>query len=134
MIAIKIAHMHSSMFLGTNLEKRIDATKKQGLKLWHDPVRDLLFIQLNGRTGVCNTWELLEPYDVKDYDVAPVGTYVEDAPPTKHHTQGIPEQIAAMAQLENPTTKPTAKRGRPPQVQTPLDHVHAGPGAGKTRD
>lgn len=138
MIAIKIAHMHSSLFMGGSLGKDIDASKKTGMKIWHDINRNLLFIQYKGMTGVAHTWELLEPFDCADYGLDKEGKTPSAVVPFLSSPMTSPHQVAAKAQLENPTLDAPKPRGRPAvksaQVSTPIDHVHAGPGAGKTRD
>jgi len=137
MIAIKIAHMAETIFMGGNLGKDIDASKFGGMKIWHDPNTDHIFILHKGKSLVTKLAPgiELEPYDISDYGVSPEGKLDKQGPITKHPTHGIPHEIAAKAQLENPTiAPPPSKRGKGAQVSTPLDHVQAGLGAGKTRD
>lgn len=122
---LKRVRLHSSAFCGgTNLNLDLDTEKRTGMRLLDDPDASMVYVQLKND-------EVEIPYtnivDKKPLDSSHLKKAFDDA---FKETEKKPEPTiidpAKMPQRSKP--KITA------QYETPMSHVHAGPGAGKARD
>lgn len=96
------AELHSPIFLaGTNLQPKLDPTKRVGLKLEYDEDRKQLYVSYNGKTARVPEPSILSMVE---------GTIEERPLAVKPITTGKPVKA---------------------QVSGPHDHVFAGLGAGK---
>jgi len=105
MIDIEFAELHNPLFLaGTNLQMKLDPNKRTGLKLQYSREYKELHVTWLERTAIVPTTNVssMTPYE----------------------KQGAVEPVAVPAR--SMFKKITA------QVDTPMSHVFAGPGAGKT--
>ncbi len=107
---IEWAELHAPLFLaGTNLGQKLDHKVKGGVTMEYDEDKRHLYVSYNGKTARIPETSVL--------------TMVE-APTVAADPRGV-----AKAQWEIPAPKfdPNAA-----QVETPISHVHAGPGHGQT--
>lgn len=104
-VAVELAHLNAPHFhiTGKSLGDRLDTRTSRELKLEWDDETKELAITWGGRTGYAVS------SNVKSY----------------FPFEAIPIQSAAPA--------PPKLEKRTAQVSTPMDHVFAGPGAGKTK-
>ncbi len=110
-IDLKFAELHSPLFLaGTNLQLKLDPTKRTGLKLVYDRAEKELLVTWNGETAIVPTTNVSSMTPADEPKKAPV---LMTKPETKH-------------------PDPDMARPRTAQVNTPQSHVHAGPGHGDT--
>lgn len=102
---IQWAELHSPIFLnGTNLQQKLDPTKRVGLSMMYDEEKRHLYVSYQGKTA-----RVPEPS---------ILSMVEGTVPVRAVT--------------TPTPIPSGKPIKA-QVSGPTDHVFAGPGAGKTK-
>ncbi len=107
-LEIEFAELHNPLFLaGTNLQMKLDPTKRTGLKLEYDRAEKELLVTYNGRMAIVPSANVSS--------MTPVAT-----DPALYAKIGTDMSLA-------PKVKPTA------QVASPTDHVFAGPGHGKTK-
>lgn len=103
MIPIKFAELHNALFLGgKNLQTKLDPGKLAGLVIEYDRTEKELLVTWNGQTGI-----------IPSSNIACM-------------VEGSPEKPAV--QITHPIVAGIASA----QVETPMSHVHAGYGAGKT--
>ena len=101
-IDIEWAELHSPLFLnGTNLQMKLDPTKRVGLKMAYDEDKGHLFVSYGGKTARLPQSSVLCMVEAE-----------------------------VRAPVEAKKTKPLQTLNA--QVETPMSHVHAGPGAGQT--
>lgn len=116
-IAIESADLHNPIFLaGTNLQKKLDPSKRMGLQLTYDMDKEHLLVHYKSRV-------LIVPLaNVSGMDVPESLVYLfapaEDQPAVR----------AAAPMSTFPGGKIKA------QVSSPTDHVFAGPGGGRAND
>lgn len=102
---ISWAELHSPIFLnGTNLQQKLDPTKKVGLSLEYDEERKQLYVSYKGKTARVPEPSILSM--VEHVAVTETTVVVEKRGP------GRPIKA---------------------QASTPMDHVFAGEGGGKVR-
>lgn len=102
-IECKSVELHSGLFLGgTNLTAKLDPGKRSGLQLFYDGAEKELYVHWNGTIGVIPASNIV----CMEY-----GTPTVRAPQLTH---------PIVAGLQGA------------QVETPMSHVHAGYGHGKT--
>lgn len=101
-IDLEFAELHNPLFLaGTNLQMKLDPTKRTGLKLIYDRAEKELLVSYNGKTAI-----------VPASNVASM-TPVSEAP------------------AKEPAKEAVAPPPTGAQASTPQDHVFARPGKGK---
>jgi hypothetical protein len=104
-IDLKFAELHAPLFLaGTNLQLKLDPTRRTGLKLVYDRAEKELLV----------TWQ-------NQLAIVPVGNVASMTPAGVEVAKPEP-----MVVVEKARPRVTA------QVSTPQSHVHAGPGHGDT--
>ena len=100
-IAVKFASLHNPLFLaGTNLQDKLDPTKRQGMILTYDRVEKELLVQFNGEVALV---------------------------PSSNIASVIPSDSSQFLQQPTPAQSlpaPKPFKGKA-QVQTPTDHVFA---------
>ena len=103
LIELKFVELHNVLFLaGTNLQTKLDPGKRHGLQLFYDRAEKELHVHWNGTVGL------------------------------------IPSSNIAMMEPGKPEVKaqqvthPMVAGLQGAQVETPMSHVHAGYGHGKT--
>lgn len=102
-IDLKFAELHNSLFLGgKNFGLKLDPGKLPGLKLEYDRAEKELLVYWKDHVGIVPS--------------SNVATMTEGLPEVK-----VPQQ-----------THPMLSRISGAQVETPMSHVHAGHGHGKT--
>jgi hypothetical protein len=108
---IKWAELHAPLFLaGTNLQLKLDPTKRSGLKMEYDEEKKHLYVTYNNQTARIPETSVLSMVEREmtpakhDYDALGGGTYTPPRP---------------VAPIEA-------------QVSTPTSHVFAGRGGGTT--
>ncbi len=104
MIGLKFAELHNALFLGgKNHGLKLDPGKVDGLKLSYDRAEKELIVEWSSHKGIIPT--------------SNVACMVEGAP-EKPYQQSSHPMVAGLQSA---------------QVETPMGHVHQGPGKGKTR-
>jgi hypothetical protein len=116
MIELKYATLHNVLFLGgTNLQDKLDVSKRTGLRLVYDRKEGELLVEWAGETAIIPASNIASmiPFDPKDVGM-PSRLLSPAAPQPKPKATGKP----IVAQVSDPTK----------------DSVFAGPGGGKFRD
>lgn len=104
-IEIGFAILHDDLFLGgKNHGKRMDPHRHGGLKLIYDRPEKELLVTWNGATAIVPS--------------SNISSMTIGAPTDRKVTQIASPMVAGIGSA---------------QVETPMGHVHAGPGRGKTR-
>lgn len=101
---LEFAELHNPLFLaGTNLQMKLDPTKRSGLTLVYDRAEKELLVTYNGKVAIvpASNVSSMTPHGPRTAGVTKVA--------------GLPAGLKATA-----------------QVSTPQSHVHAGPGHGTT--
>jgi|SRR6185312_17447780 len=112
MIDLEFAELHSPLFVaGTNLQPKLIPKNRTGLKLQYDRKHQELHVTWNGKTAIVPRENVACMVEVEK---KPAKEAIEMAP------------AAAPAPVMPHQTKISA------QYDTPMSHVFAGPGAGKT--
>ena len=135
---VSSAKLHSTVFIGkTNLQMDLDPAKRPGMRLLADDQSQMLFVDYKGEIGRV-------PYtDVVSMIPKEQATFrkIFDAEYNKllalpNASSAPTSELAYQVQFIQPAAEaPPKKRGRPSaQISTPMSHVQAGPGAGKTHD
>lgn len=105
MIDIEFAELHNALFMcGVNLQLKLDPKKRPEMKLQYDRENKELLVTYKDRTAIVPTTNVSAMIPVHAHDV---------------------EDPTVLKEL-GPSGKITA------QVDTPMSHVFAGPGHGKT--
>lgn len=122
---IKHAKLQTTVFIGkTNLQMDLDPQKRKGMRLLADDESQTLYVDFNGEIGrvpytdivsmIPENQSLFRKVFDHEYEQLKITTF-----PT----------VASIEPMDLP------KKGRPKaQASSPMDHVHAGLGAGKTHD
>lgn len=117
MIPIKFAEIHTPLFLGRKNHgvKLNDGTA--GLVLGYEPSEDALYAWFNGEKGKIGSYSVVIPHNADDLpgDIPKRG-----------------QKLTESGFIHTPSPAPRGKIKA--QVGGPMDHVHAGPGAGKARN
>ncbi len=102
-IELKYCELHNPLFLGgTNLQCKLDPGRRAGLQLFYDGAEKELYVHFQGEIGV-----------IPSSNIACM-------------QHGSPVVRAS------PITHPIVAGLQGAQVETPMSHVHAGHGHGKT--
>ncbi len=110
------AEVHSPIFMGSgpgpgiNLGLKLDPKARKGLKLEYDEEKKHLFVSLDGKT-----------VRVPETSVLSMVEAAKDSPVGKIHE--VHGKVPPASVIFDPSAA---------QVETPMSHVHAGPGKGKT--
>ncbi len=107
---IEWAELHAPLFLaGTNLGQKLDPKKRTGLKMIYDEDKRHLYVIYNAQMARVPETSVLSM---------------------------VERQVIATAKLviesNDPVITPGTFNPHAAQVETPMSHVHAGPGAGQT--
>lgn len=120
MIEVGFAELHKTLFLGgKNHGERLDSNRFPDLKILLDEKTDRLVVTWKGHTT--------------KVPMTNVANYTEGPGQNRRVAQVASPMIAnvsATAQL--PVTPSSTKAAFSAQVDTPMSHVHAGEGKGKT--
>lgn len=104
-LELKFAELHSPLFLsGTNLQMKLDPSKRHGMSLTYDRTEKELLVEYKGELAIIPTTNVVS--------MTPKGK----EPEKKQETKAPDPELA----------RSTA------QVSSPQSHVHAGPGHGQT--
>jgi len=130
------AKLHSPLhYNATNFGDTLDPEKRNGLKLTMDYENDRLMVGWNGKIGFLPrssimVWEEGEPSKrqkvVEEIKQAVAGAKVV------HPGMEPQTRMAQMAAPAPQPAQPVIAKSITAQVESPMGHVHAGPGKGKT--
>ncbi len=115
LIDIKEAKLHDALFLaGTNLQQKLETSKRSGLVMQYNRREKELLVSYKDETAILPTTNVasMTPRNQEDAFTAPARVRLAQE-----------EQVMVPV---TPAPRPTA------QVDTPMSHVFAGPGHGKT--
>lgn len=106
-VTVKYAELHNPLFLGgKNFGLKLDPSKLNGLSLSYDYSKEQLLVKWN-----------------KTEDIARV-----HKPNVAYHIEG---EVKIRAEIN--MAHPMVANIGAAQVETPMSHVHSGPGKGKTK-
>lgn len=114
LIDLKEAKLHDALFLaGTNLQQKLEPSLRKGLVLQYNRKEKELLVTYKDETAILPTTNVASMTPRNPEDAFTVPSRVRLAEPSPLIQQGIVPKFSA-------------------QVDTPMSHVFAGPGAGKT--
>lgn len=122
MRTIKRAVLHNTLLLGgANLQMNLDIARRTGLKMIYDEKEELLYVYNNG-----------EFVDIPRESVAQM--FREDPSALVSVFEETFNMVINYAKKAAVVVVNKVKGKLSPQASSPMDHVFAGPGAGKTND
>lgn len=127
---IKRAKLHNALLVGkANLQDKLDVAARTGLKMMEDD-KGNLYVYMNGEFARVRSAAVDHTVAFDDSDLMAV---FANAYPNNKDFAEKDGMINYEPKAQKP--QPAAKKGQvTAQASTPMGHVHAGVGAGKTND